>query len=103
MTIKNKSRRSLAQIAAIAGILTIVVSGCTGSSSNHEGSSATANDARKQEKVAQYTCSMHPEVLKSLGFFCSRRGIHALDVTNKDLRSAIRDKSHAQPSIQDSA
>jgi Heavy metal binding domain len=59
-------------VAALASALVFLAAGCTGSSRND---TATQSGDSSAQKVIQYTCPMHPEVVQDKPGACPKCGM----------------------------
>jgi hypothetical protein len=68
----------VAAFVVILSVISISVTGCTGSGQNDKPPQADP-PAQKSEKAVQYTCSMHPEVVQDKPGDCPKCGMKLVE------------------------
>jgi Heavy metal binding domain len=67
---------AMAAFVAASAILTLSMTGCTGSGQNDK---AASSSAQQDSKAVKYTCSMHPEVVQDKPGDCPKCGMKLVE------------------------
>jgi hypothetical protein len=81
-TEKNMNRTpflAVATIVAVLGVAAALLGGCSGSGHNDLTTQSGDPPAQKSDKTVQYTCSMHPEVVRDKPGDCPKCGMKLVE------------------------
>jgi hypothetical protein len=67
----------VAALVAVVSLTTVLLAGCSGAGQNNQTTQSGAPPAQK--KTAQYTCSMHPEVVQDKPGDCPKCGMKLVE------------------------
>ena len=63
----------------MAAGVTLLAAGCTGSAHDEPATHSGDPAAQKSQKVVQYTCSMHPEIVQDKPGECPKCGMKLME------------------------